>query len=132
MELKPISEIELRFGLNEGGEFMSHALENLERRTEKYIPHGDTGILEGTTIQDVQNGALTYASPYAHYQYIGELYVDPDTGSSWAKKNATKIPTGKRLNQHPIVGEGNYWDKKMISAEGTDYFQELQDFIDRR
>jgi hypothetical protein len=58
------------------------------------------------------------------------LYVDPDTGSSYARKNVAKVPTGKPLHYH-TAGTGSNWDKKMWTAEGQDVVKEVQDYIDR-
>ena len=40
---------------------------------------------------------VVYPGPYARYLYYGKLMVDPDTGSPWAKKGATKVLTDRNL-----------------------------------
>ena len=55
---------------------------------------------------------VTYESPYAHYQWQGELYVSPTTGSSWALPGEIKVPTGKPLKyskeQNPLAT--SHWE----------------------
>lgn len=55
--------------------------------TAPYVP-ALTGSLSNRT--KVQGGEIIYPGPYARYLYYGKLMVDPETGSAWAKKGATK------------------------------------------
>ena len=43
---------------------------------------------------------IVYPGPYARFLYYGKLMVDPDTGSPWAPKGATKVldPGGRDLD----------------------------------
>jgi len=49
----------------------------------------------------MEYGELVYPGPYGHYLWEGILYVDPDTGSAWARAGVTKVPTGKPLEYNP-------------------------------
>lgn len=49
-----------------------------------------TGSLRTRT--RVTGNAVIYPGPYARYLYYGKLYVDPLTGSSYARKGVTKVP----------------------------------------
>lgn len=40
----------------------------------------------------VDGNEVIYPGPYARYLYYGKLYVDPLTGSPFARKGVTKIP----------------------------------------
>lgn len=40
----------------------------------------------------VDGNLVIYEGPYARYLYYGKLYVDPLTGSPFARKGVTKIP----------------------------------------
>lgn len=87
---------------------------NLERAQDKldmqvlndmipYMPM-QQGALRGAT-QIVEPGLISTNTPYAHYQYTGELYLAA-SGSSWAQKGERKYPAGKPLNyHHPDTGE---------------------------
>ena len=106
------------------------------KHMDKYVPLGDTGNLRDIVDKGVDY--ITYESPYAHYQYIGKLYVmdngkgayyDPDYGF-WSKPGVAKTPTEKKLNYH-TPGTGSYWDKKMVSAEMNDVIKEVQEYVNR-
>ena len=49
-----------------------------------------TGSLRTRTM--VTGNEVIYPGPYARYLYYGKLYVDPLTGSSYARKGVTKVP----------------------------------------
>lgn len=48
--------------------------------------------------QGIHGGEIAWNTPYAHYQYEGELYLD-ENGNSFAAKHERKYPSGKRLEQ---------------------------------
>lgn len=57
--------------------------------------------------QGINGGEIEWNTPYAHYQYEGELYL-AENGSSWAKKYEKKYPAGEPLNYH-TEGTGDHW-----------------------
>ena len=79
------------------------------KHMDKYVPK-DTGILR----DNVDKGAdyITYESPYAHAQYIGEVHGSP-------------------VRNYTTPGTGSYWDKKMVSAEMQDVIKEVQEYVNR-
>lgn len=57
--------------------------------------------IEGYTESDYGPGGgnmIVYPGPYARYLYYGKLYVDPLTGSSYARKGVTKVPAVPEKN----------------------------------
>ena len=62
--------------------------------TEPYVPML-TGSLKNRT--QVKDNLITYPGPYARFLYYGKLMVDPETGSAWARKGASKVVTDKNL-----------------------------------
>lgn len=62
--------------------------------TSPYVP-ALTGSLDRLT--RVEGNKIIYPGPYARYLYRGKLMVDPETGSSYAKKGASKVLTDKNL-----------------------------------
>lgn len=52
----------------------------------------DAGLGPGTG-----GSTIVYPGPYARYLYFGKLMVDPETGSSYARKGTTKVLTDKNL-----------------------------------
>ena len=66
----------------------------VQKDTSPYVP-ALTGSLDQRT--SVEGGTVIYPGPYARYLYYGKLMVDPETGSSYAQKGATKVLTDKDL-----------------------------------
>lgn len=66
----------------------------VEKDTQPFVP-ALTGSLS-TRTRVVDNDVI-YPGPYARYLYYGKLMVDPETGSPWAKKGATKVLTDRSL-----------------------------------
>lgn len=63
--------------------------------TDPFVPARSGNL---TNMSRVENGnQIVYLGPYAQYLYHGKLMVDPETGSSYAKKGSTKTLTGKDL-----------------------------------
>lgn len=127
MKMQPISTIKANLGIEPNGRVQRFFTHTCRVHMDKYVPYRD-GNLRTSIIE--KSDSITYASPYAHYMYEGELYVDPETGSSWARKDVTKVPTGKDLVFH-TPGTGKHWDKRMWSAEKEQVIKEVQDYIGR-
>lgn len=60
--------------------------------------------------QGIYGGEIEWNTPYAHYQYIGELYL-AENGSSWAKKYEKKHPVGKPLAYHTPGTTDHFFDE---------------------
>lgn len=72
--------------------------EDVLRDTTPYVPKGGTGYLRGSGhIPDPYGGEVVWDANYAHYIYMGELYLAAN-GSSWAKQYEKKFPSGKPLD----------------------------------
>lgn len=59
------------------------------------------GIRVNTGIKRIEvndNGDCITLSRPPRFLYNGKLMIDPNTGSPWAPKGATKVVTGKDLN----------------------------------
>ena len=134
VEMKPTSVIKARLGLEPNGKVQKFFTNTCYRYMDKYVPK-DTGALrENVTIEADK---ITYESPYAHYQYIGKLYVDPITKKGafydedygyWSRPGVKKVGTNIDL-VHP---DGySHWDRQMVSAEIEDVIKEVQVFANR-
>lgn len=76
-----------------------------------YIPQQQGALLGSGHI--VKDGEISWNTPYAHYQYEGELYLATN-GSSWAQKHERKYPTGMPLKQGTEINPlaSNHWFEK--------------------
>lgn len=87
--------VELAKKLSKGATKAEHAVAvQAEKDTSPYVP-ALTGSLNERT--QVIGNSIIYPGPYARYLYYGKLMVDPETGSAWASKGATKVETNKNL-----------------------------------
>lgn len=66
----------------------------VRKDTSPYVPFL-TGSLDERT--RVVGNSVVYPGPYARYLYYGKVMVDPETGSTYAKKGAKKVLTDKKL-----------------------------------
>lgn len=66
----------------------------VRKDTSPFVP-AKTLTLDKTT--KVIDNEIIYPGPYARYLYYGKLMVDPDTGSPWASKGASKVLTDRNL-----------------------------------
>lgn len=126
VKLNPVKQVERRLRIEAKGPVQAFMTETCYKAMDKYVPKS-TGTDGGTLrdIVDLQTDKIIYQTPYAHYQYTGILYVDPNTGSSWAKKDVTKVPTSTHLHYH-TAGTGHHWDKRMWSADKEKVLRQVE------
>ena len=107
VKLKPTSQIKARLGIEPNGRVQKFFSNTCYKHMNKYVPM-DEGNLRINA--DVKADSITYESPYARYQYYGIS------------------KSGKPLN-YRTPGTGDYWDKRMVSAEMEQVVQEVQNYI---
>ena len=105
-----------------------------------YVPM-DTGVLADKYVL-VDKDKVVYKQPYAHYQYIGEVYgpnipifEDGVLVGFWSPPGkGTKHPTGRPIQynkeKHPLASKE--WDKAMMSAQGEQFVQQVKDILIQR
>jgi len=86
----------------------------------KYTPMQQGDLRNKTQIKEP--GLITVDTPYAHYQYMGELYLTED-GRSWAHSGEKKYPTGRPLhydaNGHPEAMA--HWFERAKETHGQEW-----------
>ena len=107
VKLKPTSQIKARLEIEPNGRVQKFFSNTCYKHMNKYVPM-DEGNLRINA--DVKADSITYESPYARYQYYGIS------------------KSGKPLN-YRTPGTGDYWDKRMVSAEMEQVVQEVQNYI---
>lgn len=107
VKMKPTSQIKVRLGIEPNGRVQKFLTNTCYKHMDKYVPL-DKGDLR--TNVSIKADSITYESPYARYQYNGVS------------------KSGKPLN-YRTPGTGDYWDKRMASAEIQDVTAEVQDYI---
>jgi hypothetical protein len=101
VELNSADIIERRLGINTNGRAQLFLANETYRRQSKYVPF-KTGALRDTV--DVRADGIDYLVPYARRQY----YENRGMGI-----------------------RGKFWDKRMLSAEGSQLYQDLENYIRR-
>lgn len=106
-----------------------------------YVPF-DTGTLSRSpyAVTDFGSGQVIYPGPYAHYQYMGEVYgpnipiIDSESGSLVrfiSPKGQRKYPTGKDLKysiaMNPLAG--SFWIDRMKADRMTDILKAVSKFV---
>lgn len=87
---------------------MAHASEEAKhamaiqaaKDTEPFVPALTKSLANRT---QVRGDTILYPGPYAHYLYVGKLFIDPNTRSAFAPYGATKVITGKDLQYNKTV-----------------------------
>lgn len=129
MQYPSVTTIKTDLDINNNGSTHKYFTERCWVKMGYFIPGGINGELHKNVNLSINE--IAYNSPYAHYMWAGELYIDPNTGSSYAKKGVTKEPTGIALNYH-TPGTGAFWNIRMWNAKEEEIVKEVQQFIDRK
>lgn len=81
--------------------------------TEPYVPML-TGSLKNRTQVPPGTDMIIYPGPYAHFLYHGEVMVDPQTHSPYARQGVRKVYAGRPL----VMGKTRH-------AKATDHWFEV-------
>lgn len=108
------------------------------KMNDPYVP-----MQEGVLSQSVQisKDGITYAGPYAHYMYVGEIYgpnipifEDGILVGFFSIPNMPKKPTGREMSydkeKHPLASKE--WDKAMMQNKGDVFLNAVKDILMQR
>lgn len=129
LDMKATDIILKNYGLQDYGPVQKFVDQECIRLTALYTPYLN-GILEkaATIGTDIGSGEINQNTPYARYQYYGELMVSSLTGSAYASKGESKILTDKDLeynkSQHPQAGP--FWFERMKADKKEDILKGAQ------
>ena len=118
VKMEPVSTIEMNLGLEPYGKAHTYFAERCKVRMQKYTPNstGTSGAESQLNTPIIDNQCnLYYEEPYAGYQYYGQ------------RKDGTH-----KVQHYTTPGTGPYWDKLMLSAEGKELEQDMNDYIKER
>lgn len=97
--------------LQRAGPRAEHAVAvQIEKDTEPFVPALTKSLVNRTQVVD---SSVIYPGPSARMLREGKLMIDPNTGSAWARKGATKVVTGKDLKfNHSVHSQAqSHWDE---------------------
>lgn len=132
---KPINKIaEEKTGGDEGLLFLAT---EAKRLMDPYVPADNLVLAQNVDVYVEDGiGIVEYISPYAHYQWEGELYVSSITGSPWARQGEHKIPASptKNLNysgfRHPLAT--SHWEEAMGTARKGELTKAMERYLKGR
>lgn len=90
-----------------------------------------TGVMSGKAKRMISPTQILVDTNYAHFQYMGIVWIDPNTGSTWAPKYGRKVPTSRKLTYDTSHNEkaGPHWDKALMANESAAIFKSVADEI---
>lgn len=109
------------------------------RLMNPYVPADNLVLAQNIDITaDEESGYVVYNSPYAHYQYAGEVY-GPNYPIMDGKEITGfyspphKMPTGGKLKystfRHPLATD--HWDRAMMTARKDDLSRLYKEYLKR-
>lgn len=129
MKLPSDAAILAKYNLQKNGAVQKFIDSEVIRQCEPYAPF-DEGVLSTSawTASDIGSGLVIYNTPYAHYQYYGEVYgpnIPMTIGGEEtfrSPKGRKKAPTGRKLQYstevHPLAG--SHWFDRMMADHKED------------
>lgn len=133
---KTIGNVEIKFNDKRIDRNMKEAqkLLNLAVRTdcEPLVPLMNGQLRRSATFPEgVYGGVLEYNTPYAHYQYVGEVYGPniprkDDNGNiiGWySPPGKKKHPTGRKMAKYSQSGTGPEWFSKAKERNGDKWLR---------
>lgn len=133
LNILPTEELLRNHGLQDGGPVQKLIDSECMRYMGPYMPRRQAGELEHMMVMStvIGTGQIDIPGPYAHYLHEGVLYVSPTTGSSWAKKDEVKVPTGKELTYAGAPMRGKKFFDRMKADHKEDIRKSAQSMVDR-
>lgn len=139
---KTIGNVETKFNDKRIDRNMKEAqkLLNLAVRTdcEPLVPLMNGQLRRSATFPEgVYGGVLEYNTPYAHYQYVGEVYGPniprkDDNGNiiGWySPPGKKKHPTGRKMAKYSQSGTGPEWFSKAKERHGDKWLRLVREEV---
>lgn len=104
---------------------------------DPYVPMYE-GVLSQSVALGISMSSITYPGPYAHYQYVGEVYgpnipiiEDGIVVGFFSPPGQKKQPTGKEIQYnkeyHPKASKE--WDKAMMNEKGDEFLKAVTNIL---
>lgn len=108
------------------------------KMNDPYVPM-DEGVLAQN--HEITKDYVAYRVPYAHYQYVGEVYgpniplIEDGIVVGWfSPPGQKKHPTGQEIQynteKHPLASKE--WDKAMMRDKGDIFLKQVADILVQR
>lgn len=142
VEIKPISTILTRLGIDKTGDVQMQITRIINRRLTRYMPYR-TGALS-TKLKYIKSPTeIDVIAPYARSMYYGKVMVNSKTGKGPAlipgvgyryKKGTILKATDRDLKYDTTKNPhaGPFWDRRMMAAENGAIVSDIQAYIRRK
>lgn len=87
-----------------------------------FMPHR-TGSQQQRSMVLREGREVVFPGPYARFQYMGKVMVDPETGSPWARAGVQKVVTDRPLT---YGAGGPKWFDAAKRAHGEAWIAEVK------
>ena len=118
-------------GLDKGGRVQQYIDQFVLYHSEPYLPgkHIHNG---GVVSTEIGSGMVIWDTPDAQFLFEGNLMVDPETLSPFARHDVQKIldPEGRELEYHGGGLREKDWVNRMLEAEDDDLILGCQNIVD--
>ena len=142
VEMKPISTILTRIGVNKTGDVQMQLTRIVNKRITRYMPFR-TGALS-TKLKYIKSPTeIEVVAPYARMMYYGKVMVNSKTGKGPAfipgvgyryKKGTILKATDRDLKYDTTkhTEAGPFWDRRMMAAEKDAIVSDVQAYVRRK
>ena len=107
-------------GLGASNNARKYLASEVVRLSDKYVPM-QQGMLKNQRQIAPDGSQVVYTSPYAHYQYYGEVMAG----------RAPKSYTGRKLTYSGAPMRGARWTERMFADKQAEIEKNVKAFIDR-
>lgn len=128
MKIQVTSKVDVEGILSKRGMGSRHELakviaSEVKRLSDPYVPMSSGANAHMKNLAQVVDSstgvAVVYNTPYAHYQYYGEVMAG----------RAPKHYTGKDIDYHGAPMRGKEWDKRMMADRKDDVVKAAAKFV---
>lgn len=143
VDMAPVRQVMKRLGVTAQGDVQRFHTANARRRIQRYMPYRSGTTIKLMIVQSPTDMPFIHVdAPYARMLYHGKVMVDPKTRAAgfltpngWrSRKGVSKVASDRDIKydktKNPQAGQ--YWDRRLMAAEGTQMQAELQAYVDRR
>ena len=118
-------------GLDKGGKVQQYIDQFVLYHSEPYLP-GKRIHNGGVVSTEIGSGMVIWDTPDAQFLFEGNLMVDPETLSPFARHGVQKIldPEGRELEYHGGGLRGKDWVNRMLETEEDDLILGCQNIVD--
>ena len=144
VDMVPVQQVMKRLGVTPDGDVQGFVTNMVNHRITRYMPFRSSALATKTKVPGSEHLSeakkkitgpteITVLGPYAHFQFMGKVWIYKPTGSTWAPKYGAKVETSRNLtydkSKNPEAGP--FWDRRLVAAEGAAMAADVQKYVDK-